>query len=135
MFEDIDNLMNSVYGQFFGDKDKYVSYYPHVDIIENDSNFQLIADVPGLDVDDIIVLQQDGYISISSQTDPERLASKKRVYRMERNHKKFLRYFLIPQNVNVEAISAVLQNGTLNITLPKIQQQHGVKRIINIEKR
>ena len=91
-----------------------------VDITENEKEFQLITDLPGVNKDNIKVDFDNGVLSIEveAQNHKENKDNEK-VWRMERSYSKKSRSFKFDAPIDDTAISAKYENGVLSLTLPK----------------
>ncbi|XP_059286552.1 17.3 kDa class II heat shock protein-like [Lycium ferocissimum] len=92
------------------------------DIKEFQNSYVFIIDMPGLKSSDIKVqLEEDNVLIISGERkrEEEKLEGAKYV-RMERRFGKFMRKFVLPENANANAISAVCQDGVLTVTVQKL---------------
>ena len=97
--------------------------WPRVDIIENDNDYAIHADLPGLEKKDISVTVENGILTIAGEKNSERKSEKKDHYRyFERSYGKFSRSFQLPEHVDVENIDATYNNGTLELTLKKTEK-------------
>lgn len=94
-------------------------WVPAVDIQENDAEFLIHADIPGVDPDDIDVHMEDGMLTIKGERDTETKEEKNGYKRVERQHGTFYRRFSLPDTANADKISAKSKNGVLEITIPK----------------
>jgi HSP20 family protein len=93
-----------------------------VDIAEENGNYELVADLPGLKKDDIKVEIHDNILTLRGEKklDEEK---KERNYRLaERFYGEFVRTFALPENVNRDAIEAEFKDGVLKLTIPKTEQ-------------
>jgi len=95
------------------------NHIPPVDIIDNDAEFIVKADMPGLGRDDIQVLVEDGTLTITSQLKTENEVKEENYIRRERACSGFAKSIVLSDNVNEEAISAAYNDGVLTVTLPK----------------
>ncbi len=95
--------------------------YPKVDISENDKNLEIVAEIPGLNKDQVKVELNNGILSISGEKKEEVEDKKKNYVHKELKHSSFYRSFSVGDNVNEENIDAKFENGVLTITLPKTE--------------
>lgn len=95
---------------------------PNVDIIENDDNVVLRAELPGIDKKDIEVSMTDNTITIKGETRKETREEKDKYYRCEITQGSFSRTLNLPARVNMEKAQAVFRDGMLELTLPKLEQ-------------
>ena len=87
-----------------------------VDIEEDDKQYRIYADLPGIDKKQVSVKVENNVLSIRAEIAPRKSES---IVRSERAHGEFLRSFRLPQKVDAENISASLKNGVLTVQLPK----------------
>ena len=90
------------------------------DVAEDDNEYTVKVDVPGMNKDDIHLAYSDGILTISGHrsTFKDHSDKKKNLVRQERSEGSVSRSFSLP-NVDKKNISAKLDNGVLTITLPK----------------
>ena len=96
-----------------------VSWIPHVDVREQDGQFVVTADLPGVEGKDIEVTADKGVLTIKGERRSEKQSSKDGYERVERASGTFLRRFTLPASVDAEAIKATHVNGVLEVTIPK----------------
>lgn len=95
---------------------------PAVDILEEQSQFVLRADVPGVRVEDIEVTMDAGVLTISGARDADKFGDDVNVRRTERASGSFSRRFTIPESTDAEKITARSNNGILEIAIPKLAE-------------
>ena len=86
---------------------------------ENDKEYYLTMDVPGMSKDDIDIAFDNNRLKVSGQ----RQSGKYNSY----EYGKMERSFNIPNNVQSDKISAKIDNGVLNVLLPKTKSSIGRK--------
>ncbi len=102
------------------DKSRFV---PRVDVAEDETNLYIHAELPGMARENVqVTVDEERILTIRGEKRQEEQTEdkKKNFVRIERNYGSFTRSFTLPDNVNAEAISAVFENGVLNLTLPKV---------------
>jgi HSP20 family protein len=99
--------------------DPQCSWTPNVDIYETDQGVVLVADLPGVNKEDVSVEVKDNAMSISGERvgdpDPELT----HYYRRERTCGNFHRTFTLHALVEPEQIKAKFKNGVLTVEIPK----------------
>lgn len=95
---------------------------PEIDIYENDDNFVIEADIPGMDIKDIKIEVQDNTLTIKGEKKFEEKTEKDKYIRVERLYGSFYRSLSLPMNVDSDKIDANYKDGTLVLTLPKTEQ-------------
>ena len=104
---------------------------PAVDIKEQEKQFVISADIPGVDPDNIDVHMEKGMLTIKGERDSEKKTEREGYKRIEREHGVFYRRFTMPEGVDAEAINAKTTNGVLTITIPKKEQLQARKIKVN----
>jgi HSP20 family protein len=121
-FESLTRRMN----EFVGDIEKGVrfeigDFTPRVDISEDDKNIYLHAELPGIAKEDVKVsVNEERILTLKGEKNRKETVENKNFVRIERNYGSFTRSFVLPENVNFEAVEAKFENGVLEVTLPKI---------------
>jgi HSP20 family protein len=120
---DMTSRMNQMLDNIFGedDGDKTV-WGPSVDVVENDDSYQIMAELPGIKMDDVKINLADDVLTVKGEKKNEVSESKRSFYRVERCYGRFQRSFTLPSSVDAEKVKANLDNGVLTITLPKAEQ-------------
>lgn len=94
---------------------------PPVDIYETDNEYVLKADMPGVSKENIEITFNNNELEINGTVDDAYTASDNLTYR-EFTLCNYNRKFLVSDKINVEGITASLENGVLTITLPKREE-------------
>ena len=95
---------------------------PRIDLLENDQAFEIQAEMPGVEKEDLKVAIDHQRVTIEGECRKanERREGENVVY-SERSARKFMRSFSLPSEVDEAAAQARLDNGVLHLTLPKKQ--------------
>jgi HSP20 family protein len=96
------------------------SWTPAVDIHEEDRQFIVHADLPGVKPGDIEITADKGVLSLRGARNFEQKSDDGHYSRVERVRGKFARSFTLPENVQTDAIKASFKDGVLELTIPKI---------------
>lgn len=105
---------------FFNMNDMMSSMGFRVDIRENDTNFLLEAELPGVDEKNIELTVDNDVLTISADLNEER--KDERSCYSERRYGHMTRAFNV-EGVDQEKIVASHKNGILYVTLPKLQPE------------
>ena len=98
-----------------------------VDISENEKEYVLEAELPGIRKEDISIEVNDDRLTISANQD-ERVEEKRDNYiRKERKASRMTRSFCF-DNVDTDKITAKHDNGVLTLILPKKEQSNREER-------
>lgn len=103
---------------------------PAVDIAERERAYEVTAELPGLDANDIDVKFAHDMLTISGEKKEEKEEKKKDYYLSERRYGSFQRSFQLPEGIDTDKIAANFEKGILKVTLPKTEKaQHSEKKI------
>ena len=107
-----------VFDRYFGDFD-HSAGWPAVDVREDDDNYLVEVELPGLSEKDVEVKVENGVLTIASGKDESREEKDEGYIWKERRHYSFSRSFSLPDNVDGEKITANFKNGLLDVAVPK----------------
>lgn len=107
-------------------------WVPAVDIKEEDNQFLVVADIPGVAPENIEVKMENGMLSIKGERKEELKEEKEGYRRIERSCGTFHRRFTLPETADPEGITAKSNNGSLEVTIPK-REALAQSRRINVE--
>jgi len=98
-----------------------------LDVKDNESEYEIIADVPGVDKDNLHVDVKNNVLTISAERSRNDEVKSDNWTRVERYSGHMSRSFSVPENVQSDKISAELLNGVLHVVLPKIPLENKKK--------
>lgn len=101
---------------------EFETVIPTVDIYEEGNDLVLKADMPGMDKKDIDVTISDNFLTISGERKKEEKVEKGNYYSYERSHGSFFRRFELPADIDPAKVKAHLENGILELRLPKSEE-------------
>ncbi|MEM7548211.1 MAG: Hsp20/alpha crystallin family protein [Bacteroidota bacterium] len=110
-------LDNSFEGEFKS------SFVPTVDIAETEKSFEIQLSLPGVKKEDVNIDVEDRKLIISGERKFEKKDESKNFRSIESSYGQFTRSFYVPENVNVDKITATYQDGILNIVIPKDEKK------------
>jgi len=118
-----EGLRNPFYGLmdgFFGDMWPAMNGYRgfKVDVSENEKDYKVEADLPGIQKEDIQLSLHDGHLSISVKNEREQETSKGNYLYRERSTASMTRSIYLDEAAD-ENVTAKLENGVLYVTVPK----------------
>ena len=99
-----------------------IDWAPAVDVMETDEEFQIRAELPGVEKKDVKLSVENGVLLISGHREQEKEEKGKRYHKIERAYGNFARSFTVPEAVNAEKVTAEFKNGLLNVRLPKSEK-------------
>lgn len=95
------------------------SFKPRVDISEDSKNVFVFAEMPGMSREEIKVNISDDNVLVIKGEKKSVHQENTTLHRTERVYGSFERSFILPDNLDVEKITAKYDNGTLELTIPK----------------
>lgn len=125
------NWLPSFFNDFF-DNDWMVrtnATAPAINVIENEKEYKVEVAAPGMTKDDFkIQLSDNNELVISMEKKNETKEGEEKKYlRREFSYSKFEQALVLPDDVDVSKIGANVQDGVLNITLPKLAPEDKAK--------
>lgn len=98
-------------------------WIPAMDLLENEHNYVLRADLPGVSEDDLKVEFQDNVLTVSGKRSSEHEERREGFHRIERSAGSFSRRLKLPEGIDPQAVTATFDRGVLEIHVPKPQAQ------------
>jgi HSP20 family protein len=131
LHREMNRLFDDVFRGFdmapFGGVSRMASW-PHVEVVDNDKDVRISAELPGLEDKDVEVLIGDGVLTIRGEK-KSAIEDKERAF-SERTYGRFERRIPLAWEVEEDKIEASFKSGVLTVTLPKSAESRSeVKRI------
>ena len=92
---------------------------PLVDITEDEKEFLLKAELPGVKREEVKVTVEDGVLTLTGERRFEQEEKEKRYHRIERAYGSFMRSFTLPEGTPADKVAAEFKDGVLLVHLPK----------------
>lgn len=92
---------------------------PYVDVESSDSGYVLYAEIPGVNRDGIKITVEDGNLVLIGQRQPSNVSGEP-VHR-ETRQLSYRRVYELDPSVDVNRISASIEQGILKVNLPKAE--------------
>jgi HSP20 family protein len=108
------------------------SAYPKVNVYEHDDKVNVVAEIPGISKDNIVIDVEDGVLTIKGskhgfEEDPDAT-----VIRKELKHSAFERKFTLGETLDGENIEASFKDGLLSISVPKLEPEKPKRTFVKI---
>ena len=97
-------------------------YVPAVDIVEQENELLLIADMPGVNADGVEIDYERGVLTVYGKVAPRQDEGKTNFLLREYGVGDFSRQFSIGEGIDAEGIDAELRDGVLTVHLPKAKE-------------
>ena len=95
------------------------TFSPAVDVSETADAYQVVCDLPGMDMEDIEISISSNVLTLKGEKKADPKQQGDQLYREETRIGRFQRTLQLPLAVDGDKASAVLKNGVLTIQLPK----------------
>lgn len=118
------DAMGDLFNQFFEGWDimptlEGSTWWPMLDIADNENEFLVKVEVPGMKAQDINVSVQGNVLTLTGKKEESQEDRRGKYYHTERRFGEFRREFTLPSTVDSEHVEATCSDGVLTISLPK----------------
>ena len=123
------DLFNTRWNRIFGDYDRFMTRPatfaapeagPRTNLYDAGDHLEIIAEVPGINREDLNVKLQGNYLEIRGSRKGDAPEGYTR-HRVERGATTFSRSFTLPAEVDATKVEAKLKDGLLTLILPKAE--------------
>lgn len=111
--------MNRLFNSWPEGLENTSTWSPAIDLKENEADYELVADLPGMTKDDIHLTVVGDLVTLKGERKYEAEDKQEGYHRIERNYGSFQRSFRIPDGINAEKVDAQFKDGVLRVKLPK----------------
>jgi HSP20 family protein len=127
--EEMQNRLSAMFGRLpihkDGDKEESLTvaeWRPLVDIVEDEKEYLIKAELPEVKKEDAKVTVQDDVLTIAGERKYEKEEKGKKYHRVERAYGSFERSFTLPEDADASKITAEFKDGVLKVHLPKSEK-------------
>lgn len=107
---------------------------PSMDVVEQDNDFVVTTELPGVRKEDIDVTVHNGMLTINAETKAETEEKKGgRVIRQERRYGKYVRSMRLGTQIDETKVKASYKDGVLELVLPKAEEIKPKKISVDIK--
>ncbi len=121
-FRELDQLF-SRYARDMSTAGDNMHWRPSADIVENDKEYLIKADLPQVKKEDIDISVENGVLTLSGERRVEKSTEDEKEHRRETFYGRFARSFALPEDVDQSKISAESKDGVLKVHLPKSESK------------
>lgn len=130
-YDFFDEAMNELFPFFGYNRRRRTQNYMRTDVKENEKEYVMEVELPGLEKKDIGLSVKDGYLNISVQKSESEKDENEKYIRRERSFSCSRSYYI--GDVSKEEVKAKYENGILRVSIPKEQPKEPVSDKIEIE--
>ncbi len=95
------------------------SSFPAMNVWTNEDGVLITAELPGIDAQEIDISVRDSTLTLRGSREPDEVEEDATYRRRERRHGRFTRVLDLPFAVEEDQVEATLNNGVLQISLPR----------------
>ncbi|MBV9874391.1 MAG: Hsp20/alpha crystallin family protein [Verrucomicrobia bacterium] len=117
---ELDRLFDSSFGPAFRTPGSFHRWTPALDVYQDNDQFTVVVELPGLKKEDIELSLHDGVLTISGERKQEKKGEEG--YKNERFFGRFQRSVTLPASVDGNKVKATYQDGILKVVLPKAEE-------------
>lgn len=110
---DVDRIFGADYASDF---------HPALDVSEDEKNYIVKADLPGVKKEDVEISVAENVLSLKGERKEENSQKDKNYYHFERRFGTFQRFLKLPAQTDASQIKAVYKDGVLEISIPKPEE-------------
>ena len=124
--EEMDRVFGQM-GQPVGVRSVPRGTFPAVNVYEQGDGIVLMAEVPGIEPEQLDLTVLGDSVTLKGQRREEDLPDGERFYRRERPVGSFTRTVTLPEAVNGDSVQAEYKNGVLTVRMEKAEQAKAKK--------
>lgn len=106
-----------------------MEWMPEVEVLQNNGQFTVRADLPGMNKEDIKVEFTGDMLTISGERKEEKEEKREGFYRSERSYGNFYRQLPLPEGALTEKAEATFTNGVLEVTMPTPKVEPATRKL------
>lgn len=98
------------------------NWYPAIDVKENENEYKLVAELPGMTKEDVKISVTDNIVTIRGEKKAAHEEQNENWHQVERAYGLFERSFTLGTAVNASNVKARFESGVLTVILPKSEE-------------
>jgi HSP20 family protein len=106
---------------------------PLVDITEDEKEFLVKVELPGVKREDIKVTVESGVLTVTGERKFEQEEKHQKYHRVERSYGSFLRGFALPNGTENDKVNAEFKDGVLLVHLKKVRTAKPNPHTVKVE--
>ncbi len=117
MRREMDRLANAFSGRM--PRERIAGVFPLINLTEDNDNFYVRAELPGVNAEDLDISVTGDGLSISGERKIPSESEQAKYHRREREAGKFSRVVTLPSQIDTNKVKASSTDGVLTVTMPK----------------
>ena len=120
---EFDHLVNGFFGPTRAGEPINHQLSPAMDIVENETDYVVTTDLPGVKKENLNVNIKDGVLTIEAESNRAEVEKEgEKVIKVERRSGKYRRTLKLGNTIDDSKISADYVDGVLTLKLPKVEE-------------
>jgi HSP20 family protein len=108
-------------------------WLPSADISETDKEYTIRTALPAVKKEDLHVTLDNGMLTIRGERKQQREDKGEKFHRVESFYGSFERSFMLPDNVDEDAITSESRDGVLTIHIPKEERKQAKPKEVTVQ--
>ena len=134
----LEEELDFFFSRFFGSPyptiyRKELSWRPLTDFYETDLEYVLLMELAQVRPEDVSIQLQDGVLAVRGMRKASPPRERRRYHKMEINYGPFEQKVAVPEEIDMEKLSASYHDGFLEIRVPKKRPNTGPRIDIQVE--
>ena len=121
-FRTLDSFLDNILSELPNVQKRSESFFPAVNISENDTAYELEFNAPGRKKEDFKITFDQSILTIAFEKKEEKQDESKKFIKKEFSTQSFKRSFTLDEKINADGIEAKYEEGILTLTLPKVEE-------------
>jgi HSP20 family protein len=119
-FTELRSRFDHVFDELANSRER--SWTPAIDVVRDNGNLVVHADVPGIKPDEVKIEVEDDILTVSGAHEETKEEKKKHYVRRERRYGSFSRSIALPAGFDAKQIKATTHDGVVEVTIPLAQE-------------
>ncbi len=117
---------------FVGAERSVASFAPRLDVKENDDEYVITVELPGLEEKDFDISLEEDVLTIKGEKKSRHEEDREGYHHVETVSGHFERRLRVPEGIDTDSVKASFNNGVVSIALPKTEQPQPEVRTIPV---
>lgn len=132
-FDFFSSRMSNFFDEIFGETETALTAFsPRLDVSEDEKEFSVTVELPGVDQKDLKLSLENGYLTIEGEKKEETESNENGYHHVERSYGSFHRAIPFDSEIEEGKIKAKFRKGVLTVKLPKAPQPKNEVKTIPI---
>jgi len=123
MQSEMNRVFDAFFGRGVGNAGRARRWVPAMDLVEQNDELVLRADLPGLDGDDVTIEVKDNALTVTGERKAGHEEKAEGFHRVERAYGSFSRSLTLPEGIDADAVTAEFDKGVLEVRIPKPEER------------